>query len=485
MEWENQPFSLMHDVFQLVESESRFRSLFENNPDSVLFQNSDGVILDANPASLALLNRPRQQVLHQSLWDFLPSDKVPLFQDMLQQAFRGTKVQFEVAVQFRGAEPKVLSVTKVPLWLDGQVMGVHMVARDITGIAASQNLIRQQARTLSTIFESITDAFFLLDQHWTFRSVNTEVERLLGVSREQLLGKYIWDVFPVEVMRPFYEQYQQGLSANNAAHFEAYFEPRQLWLEVKAFPSEEGLSVYFSNITDKVLAYRDLYRQNNDLQQFAYIVSHNLRAPLSNMMGLVELLVSGDKAAPEYNDLLTHLRLSTQQLDTVLRDMNTILTIRDKPEVAASELVLLKEVVGQVLENMQETLQACGAEVQLTIPPELQVHGNRAYLYSIFFNLLSNAVKYRDPERPLRIRVAATPHATGTGAHLVVEDNGSGFDMQRAGNDVFKLYKRFHPQPSGRGMGLYLVKTHVEAMGGRIEVESEVNVGTRFILQLS
>jgi PAS domain S-box-containing protein len=475
----------MNEAFHLLESELRFRSLFENNPDAVVFQNKAGVILDANPAALALLNQPREELINRHINDFLPPDKQALFHEKLVEAFRGTKVQFETDVQFRGAEPKVLSVTKVPLWVEDRVAGVHMVARDITEMAASQNLIRQQARTLNTIFESITDAFFLLDKHWAFRSVNTEVERLLGVSREQLLGKFIWDAFPAEVMRPFYAQYQQGLAANNAAHFEAYFEPRQLWLEVKAFPSEEGLSVYFSNITDKVLAHQELYRQNNDLQQFAYIVSHNLRAPLSNMLGLVDLLASGDKAAPEYNELLAHLSTSTQQLDTVLRDMNTILTIRDKQDVTKAELVPLAETVGQVLQNLQEMLHECAAEVTLDIPAGLQVHGNRAYLYSIFFNLLSNAVKYRSAERPLRITVTATPTAPGPGAQIVVADNGSGFDMQRAGNDVFKLYKRFHAQPVGRGMGLYLVKTHVEAMGGRIEVQSEVNVGTRFILQLS
>ncbi|QJX49068.1 PAS domain-containing sensor histidine kinase [Hymenobacter taeanensis] len=476
----------MQDGNQHVESDLRFRSLFDNNPDAVLFQNIKSTILDANPASLQLLNRTKEEILNRPISDFLPADKAALFQEKLEEAFTGRKVQFEVEVQFYGTpEPRVLDIIKVPLWEEGRVAGVHMVGRDVTNIVASQALVQQQARKLNTIFESITDAFFLLDKQWNFTSVNTEVERLLGVSRQELLGHSIWRVFGSGVLNHFFQQYQQAMASGEAVHFEAFFEPRKLWLDVKAFPSEEGLSVYFSDVTDKVKAHEELYRQNKDLQQFGYIVSHNLRAPLTNMLGIVDLLTSLDKQAPQYDELLSHLRRSTEQLDSVMRDMNTILTIRDKQEVAASEQVPLAEVLDQVLQNLHEMLQHCSAEVRINVPADLRVRGNRAYLYSIFFNLLSNSVKYRSPNRPLQVRISASKSPSGPGVQIVVEDNGIGFDLEKAGNDVFKLYKRFHSEPAGRGLGLYLVKNHVDAMGGRIEAQSEVNVGTRFKLYLS
>ncbi|TGE06327.1 PAS domain-containing protein [Hymenobacter fodinae] len=476
----------MQDDSQLVEEEQRFRSLFDNNPDSVLFQNEQSTILDANPASLELLNRRKEEILGRPLSDFLPPDKAVLFQQKLEEAFTGHKVQFEVEVHFLGTPaPKVLDIIKVPLWVDGHVAGVHMVGRDITAITASRSLVLEQAKKLNTIFESITDAFFLLDKEWKFTAVNSEVERLLNISRQELLGRSIREVFVSEITGQFYRQYRQAMLTGEAVHFEAFFEPRQMWLEVKAFPSEEGLSVYFSDVTDKVKAHEELYRQNKDLQQFAYVVSHNFRAPLTNMLGLVELLTSMDKQQPQYDELLQHLRRSTEQLDIVMRDMNTILTIRDQRDVAQPEQVPLAEVVEQVLENLQEMLQQCGAEVKLAIPAELRVRGNRAYLYSIFFNLVSNAIKYRSAERPLLVEISATKDMSASEAVIIVRDNGIGFDLKRAGTDVFKLYKRFHSQPAGRGLGLYLVKNHVDAMRGRIEVQSEVNAGTRFTLYLS
>ncbi|WP_072053072.1 PAS domain-containing sensor histidine kinase [Hymenobacter terrenus] len=473
----------MSDLFQLRESEQRFRALFENNPDLVLFQDKKGMILDANPSYLKVLDKTKEEVVGRLLTDFLPEYLHDLFNQKLREAFEGSKVQFDVEVQFRDTVAcLVLFITKVPLVVEGRITGVHVVCRNMTEQFASHQLIRDQAHKLNTIFESITDAFFLLDRDWCFTFVNTEVERLLNVRREDLLGRNMWDVFPEEENGIFHERYQHAFDTGQAVHFEAYFR-QQVWLDVKAFPSQEGLSVYFSDVTEKVKSQGELYRQNQDLQQFTYIVSHNLRAPLANALGLVDLLGSLEKSTPDYEQTLANLQASIHQLDAVLRDMNTILSIRDKQNVDGTESVQLADMVEQARLNLEELIAQCGGEVVLNIPDDLHVLGNRAYLYSIFFNLLSNAVKYRSEERPLRVEITAAA-VPGKGVEVVVADNGLGFDLEKAGADVFRLYKRFHSTQPGRGMGLYLVKTHVETMGGRIEVSSTVNVGTRFIMQL-
>ncbi|GAA4393759.1 sensor histidine kinase [Hymenobacter koreensis] len=473
----------MENSVQLVESEQRFRSLFENNPDLILFQNAAGVILDANSAFLDLLRKSKAEVLNHPLTDFLPPHLHALFNEKLAEAIRGTKVRFDAEVQFADAEPRVFDITKVPLMVDGSVRAVHMVARDISDDTAARNIIQQQARKLNTIFESLTDAFFLMDHNWRFAYVNGEVERLLHTEREKLLGRTLWSVFPKELGGVFHQQFEHALTQRQAVHFEAFLDGVQRWLDVKAFPSEEGLSVYFSDVTDRVKAHQELYRQNNDLQQFTYIVSHNLRAPLANLMGLVDLLSSMEPARPEFGLTLEHLQTNVLQLDGVLQDLNTILAIRDTPGVAPPEQVLLADVLTQAIDTLQEPLEQCGGTVHLSLAEGLSVHGNRAYLYSIFFNLLSNAIKYRSHTRPLRIAVQGTRHPEH-GVQVSVADNGSGFDLARAGSDVFKLYKRFHTQQPGRGLGLYLVKNHIETMGGHIEVQSQVDEGTRFVIYL-
>ncbi|MFD2786202.1 sensor histidine kinase [Hymenobacter rubripertinctus] len=344
--------------------EVRFRSLFDNTPELILYQNEKATILDANPAFLALVAEPKDRVVDHSYNDFLPPAVQPLFAEKLQEAFTGKTVRFDMYAAQGQSAPRHWDVMKVPLWENGAVVGVHMVARDIT---------------------------------------------------------------------------------------------------------------------EKVLAQQEVVAQNQDLQQFTYIVSHNLRAPLASALGLADLLGTEEPGSTYFEETRTHLLTSLHQLDRVLRDMNTILAIRDQKSLAEAEAVPLAEVVQQVVQNLQEALDQCGGTMRVAIPAGLSVRANRAYLYSIFFNLLSNALQYRADERPLEVTVTATG-GEGQETRMTVADNGSGFDQEQAGDDVFKLYKRFHPHRPGRGLGLYLIKTHVESMGGHISVHSRVGEGTRFTI---
>ena len=598
--------------FDLAKSDQRFRLLFENNPTLAVFQDIDGEVLAINPAFLAFLKKTKQEVVHRQLHAFLPLEVRTLFQEKFRAAIGGQKVHFEVAVQGEGGEQR-LKMNTMPLVVEGQIIGVHVVAEDITEMATAQDRIQQQAEELTTTLESITDAFLSLDKNLNLNYINQEAERLMNISREVALGINLWTLFPEQAEGPCGQYYQQAIDTGQTVRFEMYFKRENRWFEVKAYPSAAGLSVYFSDISERVEAekqlkllalvarstdngvvitdaagrtewvndaftrhtgyalaevlgqrldallqgpdtdpatvrhvrerlkrrkpfsvtvlnrkksgeklwlamdvtpvrneagavthfvvllqninYRkeveasqakmtqDLYRHNRDLQQFTYVISHNLRAPLANALGLATVLTKVDKAGAVFDATLGHLRHSMAQADAVLRDLNLVLSIRDKEHTGRQESVPLAEVCAQALGNLDEPLQQCGGRVALAVDEGLAVHGDRAYLYSIFYNLLSNAIKYRAPARPLRVDIACT-RAPGGGARIRFTDNGSGFDMFKAGSDVFQLYKRFHTNQRGRGIGLFLVKTHVEALGGKIEVASEVDFGTRFTIQI-
>ncbi|MFC7670430.1 PAS domain S-box protein [Hymenobacter humi] len=225
-----------------------------------------------------------------------------------------------------------------------------------------------------------------------------------------------------------------------------------------------------------------LIKQNAYLQQCGFMVSHNLRAPLANALGFADLLSRIDKESQVFADSLANLRISLRRLDDVVADVNTILSIRDQQDADLTEPVALAAVCRQALEHARPDLEQCGGEVLSSIPEALYVDGNRAFFLSIFDNLLSNAIKYRSAARPLRIEITAS-WTPGQGITINFRDNGSGFDQEQAGGDVFQLYRRLHADVPGRGIGLYLVKAHVEAMNGHVSVLSQVNVGTEFTLQ--
>jgi len=224
-----------------------------------------------------------------------------------------------------------------------------------------------------------------------------------------------------------------------------------------------------------------LSQQNADLQQFAYLVSHNLRAPLANALGLADLLPRLPAGTAVFAEALHHLATALRQFDGVVTDVNGILVLRDEQAGYQPELVDVAAACQQALRDLHAPLQACGGQVVGGPAPGLRLPGRRAYFYSIFHNLFSNAITYRSAARVLRLEIASHVDPPGD-VTLTVRDNGRGFDQQRAGADIFQLYRRFHHGPAGRGVGLFLVKTHVEALGGRIAVRSQVEVGTEFTL---
>jgi signal transduction histidine kinase/streptogramin lyase len=224
----------------------------------------------------------------------------------------------------------------------------------------------------------------------------------------------------------------------------------------------------------------ELTVQNEQLEQFAFIASHNLRGPVARMLGLGRLVGSGAIANHEKEYVLDSLVESTKELDMVVRDLAHILDIRNTPQQ------ITPTNLGKELALAEHTLAAeiadAGAVVMADFTQLETVDAVRPYVQSMFLNLLDNAIKYRDPDRPLVVRVTA--QVVGKFARISFADNGLGIDMERDGGKLFNLYARFHFQVKGKGMGLFLVKTQLEAMGGRIEAESTLGKETTFNLYL-
>jgi signal transduction histidine kinase len=200
-------------------------------------------------------------------------------------------------------------------------------------------------------------------------------------------------------------------------------------------------------------------------------------------MALSDLLLRLEKESEMFDNSLSYLRRSAYELDTVMRDMNTILSIRDSNGNVEREEIPLADMVSQALSPFREVLEREGDSVSINIPDGFKVRANKAYLYSILYNLFSNAVKYKVEGKRLEIKVKCfgTKQA---GTLISFTDNGRGFDIGKAEGKIFKLYKRFHNNTEGRGMGLFLVKSHLDAMGGHVEVSSQPGKGTRFLIHL-
>jgi signal transduction histidine kinase len=222
---------------------------------------------------------------------------------------------------------------------------------------------------------------------------------------------------------------------------------------------------------------RELVDYNHQLEQFAFIASHNLRAPVATLLGLGHLLEvsTGDKE--EVDQICKNMITTSRELDRVVRDLSTILEIRNSSQAILSEINLDDEV-RLVRVNLDRELTETGAALVTDFSAVPSLFAVRPLVDSILMNLISNAVKYRHPDRPPHI-VVRTEQLQGE-VCLSVSDNGMGMDLETYGDKLFTLYGRFHSHVDGKGLGLYLVKTHVTAMGGRVEVESVQDQGSTF-----
>ncbi len=598
---------------KLEESEQKYKALFSNNPDIIFFEDINGIVTEANNAFCTAFGLEPGEITGKPASSFLPAELVTVNQRSLQEALLGSTMRFDLEYVTKAKEHKVFDTVKFPVVVNSKIVGAQTIAKDITPIVRSFDTIQKQAKKLNSIFESITDAFFSLDNDCRITYANSVFAKNIGRKKEDLIGTHICEIFPQAHETELYKTCLKAAETKEPQYVEESYPEIGVTIRYGIYPSNEGISVYSTDITKekeaqqeieklslvankttngviltdkdyriewanegftKLTGYsiseavgktpeellknektdseaykkaldklekgenasfdaaacrkdkaeiwlsldinpvkdengqvtgfiviqtditdiktseiklkqmtQDLYHQNKDLQQFTYIVSHNLRAPAANALGLASLLTKADNGSKVLGTFLSHLKKSLVQMDTVLRDVNTILSVRDRQDILEKSPVVLIDVFKEAYAHLQEPLLNCGGQVIMEMDESLSLNTNRAYLYSIFYNLLSNAIKYRSPERTLEVKVKCY-NSPEKGIVLSFTDNGLGFDMQKAGDDVFKLYKRFHKDIKGRGIGLFLVKTHVEAMGGKIEVSSHVDAGTKFLIYL-
>jgi signal transduction histidine kinase len=223
----------------------------------------------------------------------------------------------------------------------------------------------------------------------------------------------------------------------------------------------------------------ELVRHNNELLQFSYTVSHNLRGPVARLLGLTNL-AAAEADLTKTREWISLMNKTGADLDLIIKDISNLLDLRNEPNQYREKVELEKE--WQIsLSLLQDSLTG-KEEITASFSAAPSLITVRAMLQSIFYNLLSNAIKFRSPERPLR--VTATSQISQGNLIIEISDNGLGFDIQRHRDNLFKLYKRFHSHVEGRGLGLYLIKAQVEVLRGEISVESTLNVGSNFRISI-
>ncbi len=222
--------------------------------------------------------------------------------------------------------------------------------------------------------------------------------------------------------------------------------------------------------------------QNKRLHNFTHIVSHNLKTHIGNLKNILELYDEAE-SDNERKELLNHLNTVSGSLTKTIVNLDDIISIKSKSETTElNEQVDLFECTNKIIESLK--LESSKKSVNLfnALKPKDTLFTNRAYLESIIYNLISNGIKYADDKKSSQVIISSID--TSEAIKIIVADNGIGIDVDKYKNQLFEMYQTFHgtDRKDSSGVGLYLTRTQVEALGGTIEVESRLNEGSTFTL---
>jgi len=221
--------------------------------------------------------------------------------------------------------------------------------------------------------------------------------------------------------------------------------------------------------------------QNKQLVDFCNIVSHNLRAPLVNISMLLDYMESSDDEE-ERIEVLSKVKPVVNHLNGILDELVESLQVRQDFEVESCQ-VDLEETLDKVLIGFATQIESTPTHIHINFKEAPSLFYPQRYVDSILTNLVSNALKYKSPDRELILKIETMP--TDNGVILTVEDNGLGLDLDMHKDNIFKIRKVFHKHPDARGFGLFMTKTQVEAMGGKIWMDSVPNQGSTFFVEFN
>ncbi len=344
---------------------------------------------------------------------------------------------------------------------------------------------------LNTLFNLSPDLLCIAGFDGYFKKINPAVSKLLGYTEEELLSRPVNDfVFSDDknVTSIVRNDVHKGTPLLNFENRYLTKDGEIVWLSWTSMPENDKKIVFAiaKNITIKKLQEEErsiftanLAKLNEDLKQFTRMTSHDIRSPVRNLLSIFNLLNVSKITDQETQELIEMLKATSQRLNDTVNNFVDMTISDDKFNAPVEELKLIT-TLKTVTTSINSLITDSSTTIECDFSAYETISFNRAYLESIFLNLITNAIKYAHPDR-LPVISIHTEVKDQTN-HLVFSDNGLGFDTEKVKDRIFGLYQVFHQNKESKGIGLYLVHTHLTALGGAIIVESKVNVGTTFVL---
>jgi len=501
-------------------SEERYRLLIEGVKDYAIFMlDSQGNIATWNEGAKRLNGYNQSEIIgrHFSIF-YTQEDKTREYpQYELEQATKFGRYEDEgLRVRKDGTTFYANVVITTIYNSKKELIGFTKITRDLTERREVEEALRLSEEKYRLLIEGVKDyAIFMLDPNGNITTWNEGAKSLQGYNQNEIIGRHFSIFYPQEAKDRKYPEYELEQAIKYGRFEDEGIRIRKdgssFYANVIITPlyNKQGILIGFSKITrdlterienerrlqnlnseletkvfertrDLTKSLEDLKRINADLDSFIYTASHDLKAPVSNIEGLIYTL----------SDILQENEIDKDEVDNIIELMEQSVvkfqgTIKDLTEINISQKNIdedrvplkLDELIEDVKISIINLITNSNTLIQVNTYQCPVINFSKKHTKSIIYNLISNAIKYKSPDRDPVIKISS--YCESKFSILKIEDNGLGIKEQDK-EKIFQMFKRLHDHVEGTGIGLYIVKRIIENAGGKIEVESEVGKGTCF-----
>ncbi|PZD77782.1 PAS domain S-box protein [Mesonia sp. K7] len=473
---------------KILDTEAKFKTIFDRSPIGIVHIFSENShFIDVNQHFLSLLGYEKQELEQYNFKDFWVDkaalDTLLAEKNKIETSFfkkDGSQIQVRVAITYLRDKNKDSYISTIE-----DVTKINEALADVKKLQSQMQMAIQIAQLGYWEWSVETDDVLWSPTLYEIFKIPKDTE----ISPELITSK----IHPADRER-YIESLKSLLNGEQVEPYEAkLLDPNNQLIHVLGhLESEKNINGEVTKIKGTLIdissekriqeeldqSYDVVLEQNKRLINFSYIVSHNLRSHASNIKSISHIL-SEIPHSSEQGEMFEMLLSVTQALDDTLYDLNDVVNLQKIAFISKEEL-LIKKYINRVLNTLEPEIIDKKTEITVNIPKDQRINFNPSYFESILLNFISNAVKYKHPDRLSKIQIN---YLEKQGKKVIeIKDNGIGIDLNKNRDKLFGMYKTFTKNPDSRGLGLFISKSQMEALGGKIEVESKLGEGSTFRL---
>jgi len=481
------------------QSEERFRRIVETAQEGIWTLDENDKTDFVNQKMAEILGYSPEEMIGMSLYDLMDESERQGARERIARRRKGVNENVDTRYRTKAGEYVWTNISASSIVdADGAYKGALAMVTDVTRRKMNEEALKISEANLRNILDNTDTAYVLFTPDMKIISFNAIAQTFsLELNEKKLeVNRSIKDYFSEErwdVVKEILDKVALGTPVSYELSYSLpdgtvkWHEIR--WASIKDHQGKTGGFILANkdftheklDALEREKITSDLIQHNKDLEQFTYIISHNLRAPVANIRALTAMLNDTSLDDQAKQEIIERVSLSIENLDTIITDLNHILQAR-KLENEQKEIIYFRELMDTIRTSIYNIIIKEDVHFEYDFAEVESILSSRSYLYSIFYNLASNSIKYRS--RGVAPVITIKSHKLKHKVELRFKDNGKGIDLDKYKSHLFGLYKRFDISMEGKGMGLFMVKTQVEALGGTIRLKSKPGEGTEFIIQL-